>query len=195
MITNEAQVKLVGKITGVTYNNLIAEQIPVVAELIRKHTGTSFISTKLVVSETNNGYEEYEAPGISTHGDYVLTGNTITATSSSFSDFQVGDNIFIGNSIRNNGYFTITEITDTVITVAEDLNDEEEYLFIYLVIYPKYVQNVAARMVAWDILERDKAIGLDSIKVEGYSAKYRRISGSSYPQDVVAGLECYHNGR
>ncbi len=194
-ITNREKVKLLAGITDVTYNNLIDEQIPVVQELISEYTHDDFISVSLEQALTHDGYEEYGSPNVTAIGEMTLTGHTITSATSIYGDFKAGDNIIITGSIRNNGYYTITGITDTEITVEEDLIDENEYMYIYLVIYSKSVSNIAARMVGYDVLERGEAQGVESERIGSYSVKYRDICGVGYPQDIVAGLTRFHRGK
>jgi len=194
-IVSREEVKQLANITDIKYNNLIDTQIPIVTALISDYTKNDFIKRTLQKGKTLNGYSNYVSADISVFGNFVISDNVITSEVSSFEDFKVGDNILITDSIRNNGYYTISEKTDTTITTEEDLENETNYIYIYFVFFSKSEKNIAARMVAWDVLEKNKTQGVESERIGAYSVKYRDICGSGYPEAVVAGLKKFHRGK
>ena len=213
-ITTVQNVKDINGITVSTYDTAIEAQILIVQEKVHEYTNNSFVSStkgllypakaigrsnNLFVSDYNRdtmsrGYEGYDIANInavSVSAEFVFdsTGKTITASNSTFSDFAATDSILICNSSRNNAYLTITSLTDTVLTVSEDIISETSTADIFLIVYPKMVSYSAARMVGWDVLKRDKATGVESERIGSYSGKYLQVGGMGYPKDIVQPLK------
>jgi hypothetical protein len=189
MICSVQDVKNITGYTGTDKDDLIEDQIKIVEELIVDYTRNDYILYK---DQYTNIYTWQNYGGYAS-GKYVFSGHTITG--GDFSDFQVGDNILICDSIRNNGYFTVTDITGSVMTVSEDLSDEEETVSIFLVIFPKTLKRIAARMVSFDIFKRNTMTGLRSQTIGTVSYTWQDINGTSYPTDVGnLGMYVMHGG-
>lgn len=195
-ITTKAKVKEIYSISVTTYDDAIDARIPEVAELISEYCRTAFISTSQQRLSTDKGFEVYDTSNVSATGKYTVdsSGKTITSSTAQFSDFQVGDDIVIVNSIRNSGLYTITVKTDTVITVAEDIKDELSTISIYLIDYPVTVSGIAAKMVGWDVLPSGKKmLGLSSQTIGTWTGSKEDITigGIPYPTSVAGGINLY----
>jgi hypothetical protein len=106
--------------------------------------------------------------------------------------FQAGDTILISNSRRNDGYFTIVSVSDTVITVSEDLTDSTSFASVFLADVPAALISVIAHMVQYDIFTRPDKSGIETEKVGTFSVTYRELApGLQYPGDIVSGLNVY----
>ena len=87
---------------------------------------------------------------------------TITASGNSFVDknFMEADDIYVFNSYRNDGYYTVDTVSDKVLTLisGSDIKDElsGRTILISIVKWPLTVKSVAARMCAYDYDVRDK---------------------------------------
>lgn len=216
-ITTLEKVKEVNGITNTNYDTQITSQIPVVAQLILDYTNDLFLSTTPVAVDSLNrrdiererfferedvergskGFVIFDDPSVSAYGAFTIdsTAKTITSTSDSFTDFATDDDIYINRSYRNDGYYTIATVTDTVITVQEDIKDGDDNIIIYLVDYPLSISNIAARMIGWDVLKRNKTAGMDTERIGTYSYKLQEIGGMGYPQDIANALKSYKLGR
>ncbi len=107
---------------------------------------------------------------------------------------QAGDTIYVKQSRRNDGYFTVISIDDVnnIIRVYEPVEEETSYAFIFLCRVPDVVVQIAARMVNFDIYRRGKLTGLSSERVGTYSWSGQTMgNGMAYPDDVIAGLDAY----
>lgn len=128
---------------------------------------------------------------------FAAAGKTITVGDDVYGtigNFVAGDRIYITNSLRNDGFYTIDSITSTVITVLEDVVDGEENAFICLSIIPQAFLNIVGAMIYFDIVERPEIGAYKSEKIGTYSYTLGDWNnGLKYPDSVIAGLDYYNN--
>jgi len=127
---------------------------------------------------------------------FDATAGTISAGSDVYGSltdtFAAGDTVFIAGTRRNSGYYTITNVTASALTVSEDLADETAPSFLLFADVPAPLIAIIANMVYYDVYKRGTAAGLKSERVGTYS--YTRAddtTGLGYPDDVTAGLAGY----
>lgn len=116
----------------------------------------------------------------------VCTGGGISAIS-----FASGDTILLDGTVRNDGRYTATNFSDTVITVSEQLVGETEVsASVTLVKWPAGLQVYAARMISYQLAHMGDA-GVTSETIKSYS--YSRANGGSadagYPVEILRGLD------
>jgi hypothetical protein len=129
--------------------------------------------------------------------DIIFSGDTLTRVGSGFDDtFFTGDTLWIYGSRRNDGVYDISAVTDDAITVSPDVTldmTDDDVITLLSAVYPKLVQDIAARMVWFDVYVRpNRSPGLSSESIGSYSySKMELVGGVDYPQDVIAGLGLY----
>lgn len=117
---------------------------------------------------------------------------------SSFEDrnFVSGDEIYISNSYRNDGYYIIDEVTDNAITLATGSTIYSELagksIIVSLVSWPRALKEIAALMIAYNVDTRGKrSKGLSSRSLGPLSESYKDGTGSKYPDAIMGRLESY----
>jgi len=141
---------------------------------------------------------QFTVAGVSFTGDFTPTVAvgpvyTLVCTDGGISDvsFATGDTILLNGTVRNDGRFTTTNFSDTVITVSEALVAESEIsASVTLVQWPTGLKIYAARMIAYQLAHMGDA-GVTSESIKSYS--YSRANGGSgdagYPQEILRGLD------
>ena len=111
--------------------------------------------------------------------------------------FSVGDTVEISESLYNNGVYTVTSVDDKVVTLSEDLMDEEHAL-VTLVRYPADVQQGVIRLIKWEIENGDK-VGIASETISRHSVTYFDMTGDNstmgYPKALTGFLRGYKKAR
>lgn len=111
--------------------------------------------------------------------------------------FSVGDTVEISESLYNNGVYTVTAVDDKVVTLNEDLLDEEHAL-VTLVKYPADVKQGVINLMRWDLENRDK-VGIASETISRHSVTYFDMSGDNstygYPKALMGFLRAYKKAR
>lgn len=141
---------------------------------------------------------------IVTTATFQATAATITLTGNNWSDFGfvAGDEIYIYDSYRNDGYQTCLSLSTTVMTLAtsstvynetfsNSSNSFGRPIVFSMVKWPTSVTRAAALMVAYDYDTRPKTEpGLKSISLGPWSESYTDASrnGQGYPDDILASL-------
>jgi hypothetical protein len=106
--------------------------------------------------------------------------------------FNIGDTVLINGGLRNDGYFTITNRTDTILTVDENIVDSVSKCFIYLVRIPQDFIDVVSRMVHFDVFVRQNDNDLSSERIGTYSYTLKPTTGgTAYPADIANELSSY----
>ena len=128
---------------------------------------------------------------------FNATANTITGDNS-FSDegFIAGDEIYIYNSYRNDGYHVVETVSDEVLTITSASSMIAEAttrsVYISVVDWPTSIKYVAAQMVKYDYDDRAQAVpGVASKTLGPYSISYSGASNSNlfgYPQSIIDSL-------
>jgi hypothetical protein len=136
---------------------------------------------------------------------YVDTGVVFNATSGTITigtdwstfGFQAGDEIYIYNSYRNDGYKIIGSVTSTVLTLASgstvvnELDGRE--IRIAVVKWPTSINYIASQMVKYDYDDRPgRTIGVSNETLGPYSVGYGTATFNptpfGYPQELVDAL-------
>lgn len=133
---------------------------------------------------------------------FSSTANSITSTSD-WEDygFMAGDEVYIHNSYRNDGYYTVSALSSTELiltsanTVVSELSGRS--IIVSVVDWPGSIKYLAAQMIKYDYDDRpDKAIGVASETLGPYSVSYGTSVGSGsgsstpygYPQEFIDSL-------
>ena len=112
--------------------------------------------------------------------------------------FEAGDTIQVSGSAKNDGLYTVHEITDdTTFTVNEKTRDEID-VFVTLVRYPADVKMGVANMMAWELENRAKA-GIQSETISRHTVSYANMDETNasigYPASLVQFLKPYMRSR
>lgn len=112
--------------------------------------------------------------------------------------YEAGDTIQISGSAKNDGLYTVNEVTDdTTFTVNEKTRDEIE-LYITKVAYPADVKMGATNMMIWELENRTKA-GIQSETISRHMVNYINLdewnSAMGYPASLIQFLKPYMRGR
>jgi hypothetical protein len=106
--------------------------------------------------------------------------------------FQIGDMIYIQGSTRNDGYYTIKTVTDTVIEINETFITETANCFVVLSSVPPALLQIISKMIYFDVYVRLKIGGLQSERIGTYSYSTQALDGGlGYPRDITSGLDMY----
>lgn len=165
--------------TDSTRDARITALIPIIEDDITAYCSRDFLNDEVNFS----GYFVVDE----TSGTYTLTCalGGITDT-----DLAVGDCILLEGTVRNDGRYTISVLTDTVITTTEALVDESSVLAeVTLIQWPLGTRGIAARMIAYQLKHGDDA-GLTGETIKSYS--YSRASSGAdagYPAEILKGLD------
>ena len=112
--------------------------------------------------------------------------------------YDAGDTIQISGSARNDGLYTVKEITDdTTFMVNEKTRDEIE-MYITKVSYPADVKVGVANMMTWELENRTKA-GIQSETISRHTVNYINLdewnSALGYPASLVQFLKPHMKAR
>ena len=181
MITTVSTVKTLLNITDSSYDTRIAMLLPMVENDLIEYCNNAFLNTGVVFS----GDIELKVAAGPVYTMECDDGGYST------SGLAIDDIVYLTGSTRNDHYFTIDNLTDTVITVDEKIYAEAETgLTLTLVEFPTELQMYVAQMI-WHKLDAIKSAGMQSENIKSYS--YTRASGGAsdagYPQEILRGLE------
>ena len=120
---------------------------------------------------------------------------TITATGVNFETegFIDDDEIYIYRSYRNDGYYTVSDVSASVLTVLEDVTPEKSgrSVLLSVVLWPADLKYTAAQMVAYDYDKRaERTAGVSSVRLGPWSESYAEPGSGEfgYPADILAPL-------
>ena len=107
---------------------------------------------------------------------------------------------YLYNSYRNDGYYTISSVTTTTITIASTGSVVTELsgasILVSLVAWPDALKYAAAQMVKFDYDDRPKrAAGLASQSLGPRSESYTDVGAYGYPTDILGMLNQYRIAR
>lgn len=130
---------------------------------------------------------------------FNATGRTITATGSIWASygFAAGDDVFVYRSYRNDGFYTVSSISGSVLTLATGASVVDELsgrtILVSVVKWPLDLKQTAALMVEYDYDTRPKrAAGVRSRSLGPFSESYGEAQGAlgalGYPEDLVGPL-------
>ena len=130
---------------------------------------------------------------------FNATAGTIVA-GSSFADegFVEGDEIYIYNSYRNDGYKTVGSVTTVTLTLSGSsvINEPSgRNVLISVVSWPNALKYIAAQMIKYDYDDRPSNVpGISSKSLGPYSVSYQGgvgITPFGYPQEMIDALSTY----
>lgn len=137
------------------YSNISASIVTILAKNL-----IPIVQARLVIILNNYFLSDLSLTDTMT---FDATARTIIAGGNSFDEqnFLPGDDIFIYNSYRNDGYYTLESVSDKTLTLVSGSSVVNELsarsIIISVVKWPLEVKSVAARMCAYDYDYRDKA--------------------------------------
>jgi len=162
---------------------------------------------KFVQTDETNECLEAKLAGIEqqirgyTNNNFQVRGTGIVADvvagvfmSEALIPYDAGDTIQISGSDKNDGLYTVAEITDdTTFTVNEKTRDEID-VFVTLVRYPADVKMGVVNMMTWELENRTKA-GIQSETISRHTVNYINLdewnSALGYPASLVQFLKPY----
>ena len=101
--------------------------------------------------------------------------------------------VFVYDSYRNDGYYTISTVSAATMTLATGSTVVDELsgrsVVISVVKWPLEVKRTAALMIAWDYDVRPKrSAGIQSHSLGPFSETYTQGGENGYPLDLLASL-------
>lgn len=111
--------------------------------------------------------------------------------------FRVGDTVEVGQSIYNEGLYTVQDVGDGTFTVQEDVR-EEDLVLVTKVEYPADVKMGVCNLLKWEMEKRDK-VGIQSESISRHSVTYYNMDGDNtvmgYPKSLLGFLRPYMKAR
>ena len=129
-------------------------------------------------------------------GDIVASGGNSFATAG----FADDDEFYVYGSYRNDGYYTISSVETSTISIASSETVVSELsgasILVSMVQWPKALKYAAAQLVKYDYDDRPARVGgLASQSLGPRSESYTSVGGAMYPDDIVSGLDLYRIAR
>ena len=144
----------------------------------------------LIRGYTNNNFQ---VRGL--HCECDISGKTFI--SETFTPFEVGDTVQVSGSSKNNGLYTIEEVTDITFTVDEKTYDDYD-VYVVKVAYPADVKMGVVNLLKWELNNRDK-VGVQSESISRHSVTYYNMDGDNsimgYPKSLMGFLRPYMKAR
>jgi hypothetical protein len=180
IITVSAATQLLG-ITSSTYDSIFTILIPHVQKRICLMTNNWFVVSG--ISET------------SLDCDFTTSTLTVSGIDWSAEGFATGDEILVDGSYRNDGWYTISAVSSSVLTIVSTASFVSEVsgasVTVALVRWDTSIQPIVANMLKYDVDIRPKNQGLSSISLGNWSESYTQQGYYGYPQDIISGLLNY----
>ena len=142
-------------------------------------------------------------PQLSVVDTVTFATTTLTADGADYSadyGFAAGDDIYIGSSYRNDGYFALSSASNAVLTlnqtpfggsstVSTSWVDELEgaSVIVGVVRWPIGLQGIAARFVTYDVFDRTASPGLPGARAAGVQTQTGGMFG--YPRAFITELQ------
>ena len=144
----------------------------------------------LIRAYTNNNFQQRTVRSVAD----IVSGTVVMAWNS---PFKVGDTVQVTGSDFNDGLFTVKAVNDSVITVREDMIDEDDVL-VTKVHYPMDVKMGVVNMMKWE-LERREKVGIASETISRHSVTYESMTDDNsimgYPKTLMGFLKPYMKAR
>ena len=179
MITTASEVKARLNITSSDYDTWIGAILDEVELEFIKLTGNKFLNNK--VSYSNSQVTFTNSTGI------IACANALLSTN----EYFVTGWYFVEGSVHNDGWKQITNVSETELTSATTLVDEDAgyNIKIQKADFPDNVKSVLALMVG-ERLQRDyKATGIRSESIGSYSVTYE----DGYSKDLMKKINNYRS--
>ena len=160
--------------------------IPIVQDRINSYCNNMFVSDDIYMQDELT-FTSSATVTAGTGNDWVDHG------------FKDLDEIYIYNSRRNDGYYTVTSVTTVTMTLGTGTVTDEysgASILVSLVRWPDSVKYAAAQMVKFDYDDRpSRAAGLRSQSLGPRSESYGEAGAFGYPQDILGLLDNYRVAR
>lgn len=144
----------------------------------------------LIRGYTNNNFQ---VRGTGRIAD-VVGGNFTTEVAP---DYEVGDTVQISGSEKNDGLYTVKEVTGETFKVNEKTRDEID-LFVTRVNYPADVKMGVINLLRWELEDREKA-NVSSETISRHSVTYHALDAANtvhgYPVHMMGFLRPYMKAR
>lgn len=146
----------------------------------------------LIRGYTNNNFQKrpFRAVAVAVADEGTLVCPTIT-------HFREGDTLQISDSELNSGLVTVKAVDGQTVAVNEELYDESGVV-VTKVVYPADVKLGVARMLQWQLENRDKA-GIQSETISRHSVTYFNMEGDNssmgFPKSLLGFLKPYMKAR
>jgi len=185
-IVTAAEVANYTDISGSVASIVSSGLIPVVQERINDYCNNMFVSEDIRLQDEM----------VFTSAATVTAGTGNNWESKGFKD---GDEIYIYNSRRNDGYYTVTSVTTVVMTLGTGTVTDEysgASILVSLVDWPASLAFTAAQMVKYDYDDRPtRAAGLRSQSLGPRSESYGEVGAFGYPTDILGMLDQFRVAR
>jgi len=172
------------------YSNISASVATIIAKQLIP------IAQEKVVMKLNN----YFVTDLYLQGSVTFDGSTIVSEDN-FDDknFTGSDDIYIYNSYRNDGYYTLSSVDGCTLNLASGYSVIDELsgrsVLISVVKWPLEVKSLVAQMIAYDYDIRPKMRGLTSRSLGPLSESYGTLDEDGYPKSITDGLSKYYIAR
>lgn len=109
--------------------------------------------------------------------------------------FNVWDTVQISESDLNEGLYTVVSVSDSSMTVEEDVSDEK-YILVTKVEYPADVVECAVNLLEWEINNRAK-VGIKSETLSRHSVTYEDSTAMfmGYPAWILNSVKPHRKAR
>ncbi len=111
--------------------------------------------------------------------------------------FKMGDTVQVTESFFNDGLYTVTEASESAVTVKEELIDEDDVL-VTRVVYPMDIKMGVVNLMKWE-LERREKVGISSETISRHSVTYESMTDDNsimgYPKSLMGFLKPYMKAR
>lgn len=178
MIATLAEIKTLLGISDTTKDAQITALIPLVEDDLLTYCNNTFESK------------------IATWGGSLTptqAGTVYTFVGVGFSDSLIvsGDYIRVSGTLRNDGYYHVTNVTDTVITVdTATINEPEVSAHIAAIEIPAALKIYFSKMIGWNLYNfKSGGMSSESIGNYSYSMKDGGTGDAGYPADILKGLD------
>ena len=122
-------------------------------------------------------------------------GGVLLDANSGLGVFYMGDTLQVCESLRNDGYYDVTDVTPESLTAFPEFpvtGGDEGTVYLYASLFPPALSQIAARMVSYDTFSRvDNGLSGESIGSYSYTKSLVGVGGLGYPPDIVAGLMAF----
>ena len=175
-----AETKELLNITVTTYDDDFNVLIPIVQDRVVRLTNNEF-RTRLKLADT-----------------FTFSGTTVTANNGNFATegFDDDDDVLIEGAYRNNGYYVVSSISTSVMTISTgalcsrtpvaELSGAT--IILTVVRWEQAIKPVIANMVWFDYKIRPTLKGIRSESLGPYSVSYASGGEFGYPDDIINGL-------
>jgi len=190
MIATRTEIKALLAMTSSAQDDLINRLIPIIEDDIReicnngfRDEGVYFQSSDITFTRNSTSADVLTFDGSGTDG--FLSSN-----------FKNGQTIQVQGSYNNDGWHEVETVSSTALTMYTSTNrpyfqemvteDEELYIVINKVLYPRALKSVMAQMVRYKLKNYD--YNVKSERVSRYSVEYAIDQDGGYPKTIISGL-------